>query len=117
MKKFVFLAGVALGFVIGSRTGRGPYESLERTARQVADDPEVHRRAAQARDTAGKVAHDAAESVKDRAPDVASGVQGAATAAKDRVAGNGGGDDAPAVAPASTAAGDGEMSEDDPLSS
>lgn len=93
MKKFIFLAGLVLGFVLGSRTGRGPYESLERTARQVADDPEVQRRAAQARDTASKVAHDAADTVKEKAPEVASGVQdtvtGAAAAAKDRLSSEG----------------------------
>ena len=56
MKKFIFLAGLAIGFVVGSRTGRGPYESLERTAHKVADNPEVQRRAAQAKDTATKAA-------------------------------------------------------------
>ena len=35
MKKFIFLAGLGIGFVIGSRAGRGPYESLERTAQQI----------------------------------------------------------------------------------
>src|SRR5690625_6472940 len=86
MKKFIFLAGLAVGFVLGSRMGRGPYESLERTAWQVADDPQVQRRAAQARETAGRVAQDAAETAKEKAPEVASNVQdtvaGAATAAK-----------------------------------
>src|SRR5690606_6364517 len=89
MKKFIFLAGLGIGFVIGSRAGRGPYESLERTARQVADDPEVQRRAAQAKDTATRVAQDTAGTVKDKAPEVASAAQGAvvgaAGAAKERL--------------------------------
>lgn len=81
MKKFIFLAGLAVGFVVGSRAGRGPYESLERTARQVADDPEVQRRASQAKETAGRVAQDTATTVKDKAPEVASAAKGAASGA------------------------------------
>lgn len=89
MKRFLFISGLAIGFVVGSRMGRGPYESLERTARQIAEDPEVQRKAAQARDTAGKAAHDAAETVKDKAPGVAENAKekaaGLAGAAKERV--------------------------------
>lgn len=127
MKKFIFLAGLALGFVIGSRTGRGPYESLERTARQVADDPEVQRRATQAKETAGRVAQDTASTVKDKAPEVASsvkgGVAGAAGSAKERLGGSEDrlDEDADLLATASEdsadAGGDGEVGEDRPLSS
>lgn len=89
MKRFLFISGLAIGFVVGSRMGRGPYESLERTARQIVEDPEVQRKAAQARDTAGKAAHDAAETVKDKAPGVAENAKekaaGLAGAAKERV--------------------------------
>ena len=119
MKKFIFLAGLGIGFVIGSRAGRGPYESLERTARQVADDPEVQRRATQA---------------KDKAPEVASAAQGAvvgaAGAAKERLSNSSDAtldQDAAKVADASAdtdlaagsaaAGGDAEVGEDKPLSS
>ena len=133
MKKFIFLAGLGIGFVIGSRAGRGPYESLERTARQVAEDPEVQRRAAQAKDTATKVAQDTAATVKEKAPEVASTVKekapevaasvqgaaaGAAGAVKDKVSG---GSDAQGdeVSSADTpfAGGDAEVGEDKPLNS
>lgn len=137
MKKFIFLAGVAIGFVIGSSMGRGPYESLERTARQVADDPEVKRRAAQAKDAAGKAAHEAADTVKAKAPEVAATVQeavgSAAAGAKQRLAGGEteGADGAQGVdksedltaaadgvaASESAAGGDAEVSEGGPLSS
>src|SRR5699024_3286581 len=130
-------AGLAVGFVLGSRMGRGPYESLERTARQVADDPQVQRRAAQARETAGRVAQDAAETAKEKAPEVASNgqdtVAAAATAAKRRLppedGGTGAGNEASADLGAegstlkaqseetASAAGDGEVGEDRPLSS
>ncbi|WP_114854858.1 hypothetical protein [Brachybacterium sp. YJGR34] len=118
MKKLVFLAGLAIGFVIGSRAGRSPYESLERTARQVADDPEVQRRTAQARDTARRVAHDTAGAVKEKAPGVASSVtetvSGAASSVTERVAG---GSEETDPGPSDTAGGDGVVSEGRPLSS
>ena len=128
MKKFIFLAGLGIGFVIGSRAGRGPYESLERTARQVADDPEVQRRAAQAKDTASRVAQDTAETVKEKAPDVAAAAQttvaGAADAAKHRLSHRtdatpdaGAEEIADATADSTAAGGDAEIGEDKPLSS
>ncbi|MGO1226057.1 hypothetical protein ACT3SY_04735 [Brachybacterium sp. AOP42-E1-35] len=122
MKKFIFLAGLAIGFVVGSRAGRGPYESLERTARQVADDPEVQRRAAQAKDTANRVAHDTADAVKEKTPEVASNVQGAvadaAGSAKERI--GSAREDHKSGDESSTsphAGGDAEVGEDKPLSS
>jgi phage-related minor tail protein len=41
MKKFTFLIGMAAGFIIGSRVGRGPYEQLEDTVRQAINQPKV----------------------------------------------------------------------------
>lgn len=128
MKKFIFLAGLAIGFVVGSRAGRGPYESLERSARQVADDPEVQRRATQAKETASRVAQDTAGTVKEKGPEVASKAQGAvagaAGSAKERFSGGSSDDlDEEATSVASTssdsasAGGDAEVGEDKPLSS
>lgn len=114
MKKFLFLAGLAIGFVAGSRVGRGPYESLERTARDFAGDPEVQRRAAQAKDAAEKVAADTVETVKAKAPEVASSVSDAASGLKDRVAS--GSEDAGSDGTA-VAGGDAEIGEDKPLGS
>lgn len=119
MKKFVFLAGLVIGVFLGSKLGRGPYESLERTAQKVAADPEVQRRATQARDAAGRAAHDAAETVKEKAPEVASAAQsavaGAATAAKDKVSGGSGAEESDADE--DTAGGTGEVGDEKPLSS
>lgn len=133
MKKFLFLAGLAIGFVLGSRAGRGPYDSLEQAARQVAEDPEVQRRAGQARETAEKVAHDAADTVKDRAPEVAAAAQATAADAvhrtKDSISGSANGEDLADVEVSDEVAaatgvplddetgGDGESSEGKPLSS
>jgi hypothetical protein len=36
MKKLTLLVGIGLGFIAGSKAGRGPYERLEGTIRQVS---------------------------------------------------------------------------------
>ncbi len=41
MKKLLLLLGIGLGFVLGSRAGRAPYERLEGKARDLAGRPEV----------------------------------------------------------------------------
>jgi hypothetical protein len=41
MSKVMLLLGVAVGFVLGSRAGRRPYEQLEATVRRIAARPEV----------------------------------------------------------------------------
>lgn len=128
MKRFIFVAGLAIGFVVGSRMGRGPYESLERTAHRVAEDPEIQRRATQAKETASRVAQDTAGAVKEKGPEVASkaqgAVSGAAGSAKERLSGAASEDlheDAASVAEKSSdsasAGGDAEVGEDKPLSS
>lgn len=84
MKKFVFLAGLGIGFVLGSRSGRGTYDKLEAQARTIAHDPRVQETAAQAR----SAAQDAASTVKDKAPGVAAAAKDkavdAASTAKDK---------------------------------
>lgn len=88
MKKFIFLAGLAVGFLAGSRAGRGPYNAVEEKARAVANDPRVQEKAGQARDTAVKTAQDAATTVKEKAPVVAAAAKDkaadAASTAKDK---------------------------------
>lgn len=79
MKKFIFLAGLAVGFLAGSRAGRGPYDAVEEKARAVANDPRVQEKAGQARDTAVKSAQDAASTVKEKAPVVAAAAKDKAT--------------------------------------
>lgn len=72
MKKLIFLIGLGIGFVLGSKVGREPYEKLEATARGYVEDPRVQEKVGQARDTATRVAKDAADTVKEKAPEVAS---------------------------------------------
>ncbi|WP_327086319.1 YtxH domain-containing protein [Nonomuraea sp. NBC_01738] len=39
--RMTFAAGLAVGYVLGSRAGRERYEQIKRTARRVADSPTV----------------------------------------------------------------------------
>lgn len=41
MKKFLFLIGGAIGFLVGSRLGRGPYEAVEQKVRSLTQHPEL----------------------------------------------------------------------------
>ena len=59
MKKFIFVIGMMVGFVLGSRMGRGPYEQLEGSVREMIDHPKVQR--------ALHSAADSAESARDSA--------------------------------------------------
>lgn len=74
MKKLTFMFGLAIGFVLGSRMGRGPYEQLEGAARQVMNQPKVQ--------STLQSAADSAESVRDSALDATSdAIDGASRAA------------------------------------
>ena len=65
MKKFTFLLGAIVGFVVGSRAGRGPYEQLEGATRQMIDHPKVQ--------SVLHSAADSAESARDSALDATTG--------------------------------------------
>ena len=52
MGKASFLLGAGVGFILGSRAGRGPYRHLESTVRDVTHRPDVQDKLGQLRDTA-----------------------------------------------------------------
>lgn len=63
--KILFVAGLGIGYVLGTRAGREKYEQLKSTAMKLWNDPRVQRQV------------DSAEAfVKDKAPDVAEFVSG-----------------------------------------
>jgi hypothetical protein len=73
MKKFTFLLGMIAGFVLGSRMGRGPYERLEGSVREMIDHPKVQRALHSAADSA-ETARDSALDATTEAIDDASRV-------------------------------------------
>jgi hypothetical protein len=64
MRKLSFVIGGAVGFVLGSRAGRGPYEQLEKRARRLSGRPHVQRVADQVGESATYVRDQVAESAK-----------------------------------------------------
>ncbi|MFF0787754.1 YtxH domain-containing protein [Streptomyces spiralis] len=71
--RLVFIAGLAVGYVLGTRAGRERYEQLRKSARQVAQNPAVRNTvesaAQQGRQFAGRAYHAVSERVGDRMPD------------------------------------------------
>ncbi|MFJ4791167.1 YtxH domain-containing protein [Streptomyces sp. NPDC088794] len=71
--KLTFVAGLTLGYVLGTRAGRERYEQLMKSARQVAQNPAVRNTAEsaaqQGRQFAGKAYHAVSDKVGDRVPD------------------------------------------------
>lgn len=83
--KLIFIAGAAIGYVLGARDGRGRYEQMKSQADSLWHDPRVQEKVSSATQT-----------VKDKAPEVQARVQDAASqaagAAKEKVSGSDKGD-------------------------
>ncbi|WP_052852257.1 hypothetical protein [Streptomyces avicenniae] len=73
MRKLTFIAGAAVGYVLGARAGRERYEQLRAAARRLAENPAVRNgvdTAAQSgRQAAARAAGAVAERAGDRLPD------------------------------------------------
>ncbi|MEV6959433.1 YtxH domain-containing protein [Streptomyces sp. NPDC051207] len=71
--RLTFVAGLALGYVLGTRAGRERYEQLMKSARQVAQNPAVRNTAEsaaqQGKHFAGKAYHVVSDKVGDRMPE------------------------------------------------
>ncbi|MFD4760282.1 YtxH domain-containing protein [Streptomyces sp. NBC_00846] len=70
--RLTFIAGLALGYVIGTRAGRERYEQMKKSARQFAQNPAVRNTAESAarsgRDLADKACHVVGEKVGEKVP-------------------------------------------------
>ena len=75
----IFLAGLAVGFVLGARAGRERYEQIARLARKAADSPAVQQAAAAAQAQAAGMAKTARERVSDQVPRLASAAKSKAS--------------------------------------
>ncbi len=92
--KAMFIAGFAVGFVAGARSGRGTYDKLVAYGRQVAENPKVQ----QATSTAQAKATELGKTAAAKAPEYAkSAASSAAKVAADKLpfGGNGAGKDNP----------------------
>ena len=68
MKKLAFLIGLGVGFLLGSKTGTGPYQELEARVRSIANRPEVRDTVETTKDAAGEQVREAVSKVSDRLP-------------------------------------------------
>ncbi len=71
--RLAFIAGLALGYVLGTRAGRERYEELKKSARSFVQNPAVRNTAEsaaqQSRVYAGRALHTVSEKVGDRMPE------------------------------------------------
>ncbi|MEW2246143.1 MULTISPECIES: YtxH domain-containing protein [unclassified Streptomyces] len=91
--RLTFVAGLALGYVLGTKAGRERYEQLKKSAQQLAQNPAVRNTAEsaaqQGRQFAGKAYHVVSDKVGDRVH-VPDSVAHRVKALRDRSAHNGG---------------------------
>jgi hypothetical protein len=70
--RLTFIAGLALGYVIGTRAGRERYEQMKKSVQQFAQNPAVRNTAESAaqsgRDLAGRACHAVGDKVGDKIP-------------------------------------------------
>ncbi len=80
--KILFVAGLGLGYVLGTRAGRERYEQLKSSAMKLWNDPRVQRQVDNAEAFVKDKAPDVAEFVSDNAKKVVSQVTGRKPASK-----------------------------------
>ena len=92
--RLTFVAGLALGYVLGTRAGRERYEQLKKSAQQISQNPAVRNTAEsaaqQGRHFAGKAYHTVTDKVTDRVP---TSVADRVRSLRERSAHNGGAED------------------------
>lgn len=93
MRKVIFLLGIAVGYVIGTRAGRERYEQMVKLGQQAASHPAVVNARQQATAKAADLGKTAASKAPDLAKNAVPKVVGAARSAKDRLPFTGKSDD------------------------
>ena len=80
--KILFVAGLGLGYVLGTRAGREKYDQLKTAALKVWNDPRVQKQVDAVEDFVKDKAPDVAEFVSDGAKTIVEMVSGKTPAAK-----------------------------------
>jgi hypothetical protein len=84
--KILFVAGLGLGYLLGTRAGREKYDELKATALKVWNDPRVQKQVDAVEDFVKDKAPEVAEFVSDNAKTLVNKVQGKAPAVKKKPA-------------------------------
>jgi hypothetical protein len=74
--RYVFMAGVGVGFVLGARAGRERYEQLAKLARKAADSPAVQQAAGAIHAQATGLATSARSKLAEQLPKLAGATRG-----------------------------------------
>jgi hypothetical protein len=74
MKKLAFLVGLAVGFLLGSKTGTGPYENLEGKVRSLRARPDVADTVDRAKAAASEQVTGVVDKVNEKVPSRTNGV-------------------------------------------
>jgi hypothetical protein len=69
MRRLVFVIGVAVGYVLGTRAGRERYEQIAKAARGISQNPTVRKAGRSARDVGAAAVSKAGDQVADRVGD------------------------------------------------
>jgi len=70
MKKALFLAGIGVGFLLGSRSGRESYEKLKTEAQKLWNDPKIQNKVSEGTEWAKQKAPQVQEKVTGKAKEV-----------------------------------------------
>jgi hypothetical protein len=85
MSKLWFVAGAAVGYVLGARAGRESYERISRSARQFWENPTVQEAAGVVRAQTSSLANTAKSKVTEKTQKATDKFDGAMTDAQTRI--------------------------------
>ena len=85
--RITFLAGLAVGFVLGTRAGRERYEQMVKLARKATENPTVRQTARTAGAKAAELSKAAGQKAAERMPKIAETAKASASKVRDRIPG------------------------------
>jgi hypothetical protein len=97
-RRFTFLAGLAVGFVAGTRAGRERYEQMVKLARKAVENPTVQQATRAAGAKATELSKTAGQKVAERMPNITQTAKSSASKVRERIPRRNSGDDGNATA-------------------
>ena len=91
--RVTFLAGIAVGFIVGARAGRERYEQMVKLGRKAAEHPAVRQATRAAGSKATELSKTAGQKAAEKMPKLAETAKNSASKVRDRIPGRNSGDD------------------------